>query len=95
MPGRGDDWAAQAADTIETVVGTVRSKTTEPVERVGRIIVYGMVATMLGIATLVLLAVFLVRIVNVYLPGDVWAAHLTVGGIFTVAGLLFWRKRSA
>jgi hypothetical protein len=95
VPGRGDDWAAQTADTIETVVGTVRSKTTEPVERVGRIIVYGLVATMLGIAALVLLAVFLVRIVNVYLPGDVWAAHLTVGGIFTVSGLLFWRKRSA
>jgi uncharacterized protein YqhQ len=91
----GDDWAAQTADSIEQVVGTVRSKTTEPVERVARIVVYGLVAAMLGITVVVLLAVFLVRIIDVYLPGDVWAAHLLVGGIFTLAGLLLWRKRSA
>jgi len=95
VPGIGDDWAAQTADTIEQAVGKVRGKTTEPLERVGRIVVYGLVATFVGIAVLVLLAVLLVRALDILIPGEVWSAHLVTGGIFTVAGLLIWRKRSA
>jgi predicted RND superfamily exporter protein len=95
VPGIGDDWAAQTAETIEQAVGKVRSKTTEPLERVGRVLVYGLVATILGFAALVLLAVLLVRALDILIPGEVWSAHLVTGGIFTLAGLLIWRKRSA
>jgi hypothetical protein len=42
----------------------------------------------------VLFAIGLVRLLDVFIPGEVWSAHATVGGIFTVAGLLAWRKRS-
>ena len=94
MAGTGGDWAAQTADTIERVVGSERSKTADPVEKVARVLVYGLVAGILGIAALVLLAVLLVRALDVAIPGEVWPAHLIVGGIFTLAGLFLWRKRS-
>jgi len=90
----GGDWAAQTADTIERAVGSVRGKTTEPLERVARIVVYGVAAALLGITALVLLAVGVVRGLDVAIPGEVWSAHMITGGIFTLAGLLLWRKRS-
>jgi hypothetical protein len=89
------DWAAQTADTIERVVGSVRGKTSEPLERIARVVVYGLVAGFLGVAALVLLAIAVVRGLDVAIPGEVWSAHAVAGGIFTVAGLFLWRKRSA
>ena len=94
MAGTGGDWAAQTADTIERVVGSVRGKTSEPVERVARLVVYGLVAGLLGLTALVLLLVGVVRLLDVYLPGQVWTIYVALGGIFTLTGLLFWRKRS-
>lgn len=94
MAGTGADWAAQTADTIERVVGSVRGKTADPIEKVARVLVYGLVAAILGVAALVLLAVLLVRAIDVAVPGEVWPAHLIVGGIFTLAGAFLWRKRS-
>jgi hypothetical protein len=87
------DWAKETADRIESVVVGIRSKTADPIERVVRIVVYGLVAAVLGVAALVLLAVALVRAVDVLVPGEVWSAHLIVGGIFTLAGLFAWSKR--
>ncbi|MCU1373330.1 MAG: hypothetical protein JWO68_616 [Actinomycetia bacterium] len=94
MAGTGGDWAAQTADTIERVIGGVRGKTSEPVERVARIVVYGLVAGVLGAVALILLVVGLVRMADVYLPGEVWIPYAALGGIFTLIGLLLWRKRS-
>jgi hypothetical protein len=94
VAGTGGDWAAQTADTIERVVGSVRGKTADPVEKIARVVVYGLVAGILGMAALVLVAVLLVRVIDVYIPGEVWPAHVIVGGIFTLVGLLLWRKRS-
>jgi hypothetical protein len=94
VPGTDGDWAAQTADTIERVVGSVRGKTAEPLDRVARVLVYGLVAAILGVAALVLLAVAAVRALDVAIPGEVWSAHAVAGGIFTLAGLFLWRKRS-
>lgn len=94
MAGTGGDWAAQTADTIERVVGSVRGKTSEPVERVARLVVYGLVAGILGVCALVLLLVGVIRLLDAYLPGEVWIPYVGLGGIFTIAGLFFWRKRS-
>lgn len=94
MPATDGDWAAQTADTIERVVGSVRGKTAEPLDRIARVLVYGLVAGILGVAALVLLAVAAVRVLDIAIPGEVWSAHAVVGGIFTVAGLFLWRKRS-
>jgi hypothetical protein len=94
------DWPAQAADTIERVVGTVRDKTAEPALTVGRAVVYGVFAAIAGTAVLVLLSVGAVRALDAYLPDAVfgedhiWAAHMIVGAIFTIAGLFLWSKRT-
>lgn len=94
MSGAEGDWAAQTADKIDRIVGRVRGKTSEPLERVARIVVYGLVAAIVGVAAAVLLAVMAVRALDVAIPGEVWSAHLVAGGIFTLAGLFLWRKRS-
>jgi len=87
------DWSAQAADTIESVVGTIRDKTTVPLTTVARGIVYGIVAGVMGGAALLLLVIALVRVLDVYIPGNVWTVYAVVGGLFTVGGLLLWRMR--
>jgi hypothetical protein len=87
------DWAKETADRIESVVVSIRSKTSDPLERVVRVVVYGLLAAVLGIAALVLFSVALVRAVDVWVPGEVWSAHVIVGGIFTLAGLFAWSKR--
>jgi hypothetical protein len=87
------DWAAQTADQIEKVVVGIRSKTADPLDHIVRIVVYGIVAAVLGVAAIVLLTIALVRAVDIALPGEVWAAHTLLGGIFTVVGLFLWTRR--
>ena len=88
------DWAQQTTDTIERVVGTVRAKTAGPLIKVARVVVYGALAAIVGIAAIVLLAIVAVRVLDL-LPGGVWVAHLITGSLFSLAGLLSWRKRTA
>ena len=90
-----DDWADQAADTVVKVVDAVREKTTGPVLTAARAIVYGIIGVFAGLVALIVLTIALVRFVDVWLPGDVWQAHLLIGALFTIGGLLVWRKRHA
>ena len=87
------DWSAQAADTIESVVENIRDKTTVPLTKVARGLVYGIVAGAMGGAALLLLGIALIRVLDVYLPGNVWTIYAGVGGVFTGAGWLLWRLR--
>lgn len=93
-PAPSPDWAAQTADSIERAVAAVRAKTAEPLEKVALTLVYGLVAGIVGVAAMVLGAVALVRVLDLLIPGDVWAAHALVGGIFVLGGLFLWRKRT-
>ena len=97
MPGpldpRDPEWPVQAADSVERVIGSIRDKTTVPLTTVARAIVFGLLAAVMGTAVVVLLAIAAVRLVDVYLPEDVWAAHLVVGMLFTLVGLFLWSKR--
>jgi len=89
------DWTVQTADTIDRVVTTIRSKTSDPLVGIARWVVFGLLAAIVVTLALVLLAIASVRALIVYLPfGDdrVWAAYLIVGGIFVLAGLLLFRK---
>jgi hypothetical protein len=91
-PGAGDNWAVQTADTIERLVETVRSNTSDRLVSVTRLVVFGLVAAILGTAALILFAIFVVRILDSYLPGGVWVADLVLGGLFTLIGLFLWQK---
>ena len=98
-PGTGEDWASSTADAIERAVQSVRAKTADPLERVVRLLVYGLLAAVVGVAIAVLLAVAAVRglvvLIDVLWQPEVWLAHAVVGGIFVLAGLLVWRRRTA
>ncbi len=87
------DWTSQVADAVDTVVELGREKAVEPARTFGRAVVYGLLATFLLLSALTILAIGAFRALAVYLPEDVWAAHLIVGGIFTLAGLFSWSKR--
>lgn len=89
------DWAAQTADTIESLVQRLRSKSTAPLETVARVLVYGLLLAVLGPVALVLLVIFVVRLVDYLLPvGDVWLPYLILGVLFSLLGLLLWSKRA-
>ncbi len=90
---RDPDWAAQATDTVVSVVDSIRDKTTLPLTTVARALVYGLVAGAMGVAVVILLAIAAVRGVDVLIPGGVWKAHLAIGMLFTLAGLFLWSKR--
>jgi hypothetical protein len=94
------DWPAQAADTIERVVGQVRDKTTGPAITAARWAVYGTFSLLVGAAVAVLLAVSAVRLLDVYLPDSVfgeqhtWVAHAVTGSLFAIIGMVLWGQRS-
>jgi len=90
------DWTIQATDVVESVVLTVKEKTTLPLVTAARTVVYGLVILVLAVTALVMLAILAIRMLVVYLPGGlhrVWVADFIVGGIFTLAGLFAWSKR--
>lgn len=90
---RTEDWPAQATDSIVKVVGTAHDKVTGPITTAARAVVFGLFAAILGTAVLVLLSILSVRLLNNYLPDSVfgedhvWAAHLTIGLLFSVIAL--------
>jgi hypothetical protein len=96
------DWASETAELIDRTVGNVRDRVVEPAQSVGRVIVYGALAGLLGLAILVLagLALFrgLVLLANGVTPGpddNAWIAWLVLGGILELSGALAWAKRTA
>lgn len=94
----GKDWPDDIADRIESAVGAVRSKTTVPITRGARGVVFGFVAGTLGAAMFLLFVIGLVRLLDVYLPWHplarrVWTVDAGAAAIFLGAGALAWRKR--
>ena len=88
------DWTTESVDTIEKVVGAVRERTVVPAHKVTKMIVLGVLAAACVVPALVLLVLGLFRGGVLIAQGEVWAAWLVLGGIFLVAGLFFWLKRS-
>jgi hypothetical protein len=97
-PTGDHDWTIQVADRIESVVGSVRDKTTRPATLVARGLVYGLVVGVLGAALLFLLVLGLTRVLDVYLPFHplgrrVWVVDAGAAAIFLGSGAFLWRKR--
>lgn len=92
-PAAPGDWTVQVADTITSVVGSIRDKTTVPAETVARAVVYGVLIAAAATAALVLLVVALVRVIDIWLW--TWLTYVVLGGLFSALGLLLWRKRRA
>jgi hypothetical protein len=102
MPGNpltDPNWAADLADTVERVVGTVRDKATTPAVHVTRGIVFGLLAAFLGLTALILAFIGITRGLQALLdlfvsPAQaVYLSYLILGGILCLAGALFFRQR--
>jgi hypothetical protein len=97
-PPATKEWPDQVADRIESLVGTVRDKTTVPVTTAARGLVFGLVAAILAVAALLLMTIAVVRVLDVYLPFHpvarrVWVVDAAASAIFLGGGAFLWRKR--
>ncbi len=91
----GGDWPAQAADAIVNTVEKVRDRTTTPIMKIARGLVFGVFAGTIIITVVVLAIIGVVRLLDEALPSGVWLPYLLLGVIFTVIGALIFRRRSA
>ena len=89
------DWAADTADRIDHVVAVIRSKTSDRLVGVARLVVYGLLAAVMGTMALILLLIAAIRFLDAYIPRGVWIPYVALGAIFVVAGLFLWSKRTA
>lgn len=95
----GRDWATELTDRVIDTVDQVKEKTTDNAVLALRVIVFGLVISVLALATLLMTVIVLVRLNDAYLPigagvGDAtWAAHGFTGVLFCVLGLGAWLSR--
>lgn len=86
------EWPKQAADTVVDTIAKVRDKTTKPAIVASRALVYGIIVAVVGSVALVLLLVGLIRVLNNYVPGQIWTIYLGLSVLFTLTGVIFIRK---
>ena len=91
--GPDGDLAARVTHKIVGVVDKLNAVSAKPLTLAARGLVFGLLGGVLITASLVLLTVGALRALDAYLPEDVWAAHLLLGSLFTLAGLFVFRKR--
>jgi hypothetical protein len=89
-----EDWASQATDTIEQVVGLVRDRTVVPAKAASRVIVFGILTAFFVSVALVLVVIAFFRGVFI-ITGRVWGAYFIVGGILILAGAFCWVMRTS
>ena len=93
------DWPAKATETIVTQVGRIRDKTTGPALTAARWAVYAAFAISLGTVALVIFVIGAVRLLDVYLPDEVfgethmWAAHTIMGAVLFLTGLILYQVK--
>ncbi len=94
----GSDWTVEIVHRIDTVVGTIRKKTTVPITKVARVVVFGLVIASAGLLALLLLSITTIRVADAYLPFHpesrrIWVIYAALGAIFLGLGAFAWRKR--
>jgi hypothetical protein len=89
------DWTTEAANAIDRAVTVARDKTVVPARQVSKMLVYGLLAALLVVPALILVTIAGFRALVEIFQGEVWAAWLTLGGIFVVVGGFLWVRRTA
>jgi drug/metabolite transporter (DMT)-like permease len=88
-----EEWSSKAIDTVDTVVDVVHDKVVRPALIAGRAVVFGVVIAFLSLLLVVLLAVGLVRLLDVYaFGGRVWASDALIGLLCCGGGFVLWTK---
>ncbi|MGA7759655.1 MAG: hypothetical protein WBL31_03650 [Ilumatobacteraceae bacterium] len=95
------NWASETTDTLVSYIDLVRSKTTQNVVYAARAVVFGLIAVIVGTFALVILFVMLMRGLQALLElattweRAVYLSYLIVGAVFTIAGIVLFKKRNA
>ena len=95
MAQEGKDWTTDLLDRLDHYIELVRSNTTDRLVRVARLVVFGLIAAIIGSMAGVLALIALIRVLDVILPREVWLPYVVLGAIFLVVGLFLWSKRTA
>jgi hypothetical protein len=89
-----DDWTVEALDRIDALIEKVRSNSTDRLARIARLVVFGLLITIMAVTALVLVTIALVRALDEAIPGRVWAVYLGLGAILAVVGVFLWSQKS-
>ncbi len=95
MAQEGKDWTTDLLDRLDHYIDVVRSNTTDRLVGIARLLIFGLIAAIVGTMAGIVALIALVRILDVILPREVWLPYVVLGGVFLVAGLFFWSKRTA
>lgn len=86
------DWTDQVTDLVVHVVDTVHARTTGPILKIARIVVYGLVAlVVLGVVSVV--GLILAGRAIALLPIELWISYLGLGAVMVLIGSILWRLR--
>ncbi len=83
------------AGQIDDLVETIRSNTTDRLIRVTRMVVYGLLVAVVGAMATIVLIISAIRVLDYWLPYEVWLPYFLLGACFMGFGLLLWSRRSA
>ncbi len=86
------DWTDQVADLVVDYVDRVRDRTTGPILKTSRVVVYGLVAAVIAIPLIAMGIILIGRLLELF-PGEIWIPYTVLGAILVLAGLFLWGKR--
>ncbi len=95
------NWATETTDKLVSLIDNVRSQTTQKLVYAARGAVFGVIAVMLGTLIVIVAIVGLLRGVQSLLElavdwdRAVYISYLVVGAIFSLVGLVLFRKRNS
>jgi hypothetical protein len=95
MAQEGTDWTSDLLDRLDHYIEVVRSNTTDRLVKVARLLVYGLIAAILGAMAGIVALIAVIRILDVVLPREVWLPYVVLGAIFLGLGLFLWSKKTA
>jgi vacuolar-type H+-ATPase subunit I/STV1 len=94
MAQEGTDWTTDLLDRLDHYIDVVRRNTTDRLVKIARLVVFGVIAVILGSMAGIVALIALIRILDVVLPREVWLPYVILGAIFMGAGLFLWSKKT-
>ena len=95
MAEEGADWTKDLLDRLDHVIDLVRSNTTDRLVKVARLVIFGLIAAIVGTMAAVLALIMVIRVLDIILPSGVWLPYVLLGAIFLGLGVFLWSKRIA
>ena len=97
-----EGWVGTVTDKIVSTVDSVRSKTTTPIEKIGRAVIWGLLIATAGTALVVALTIGVLRLLyeaGARIPGvdgregrSVWIIDVLIGVVLIIVGLVLIRR---